>query len=123
MKKIKHIHFVGIKGVGMTPLAIYAKEAGYIVTGSDVSRVFITDSALKKAGISIYSEFSSSHITEDIDLVIATGANGGSDNIEVVAAKKKGVSVYSQGEAVGQFMNGELFGRKTKGISVAGSHG
>ena len=34
MKKI-NIHFVGIKGVGMTPLAIVAKEAGFGVTGSD----------------------------------------------------------------------------------------
>jgi len=43
MQKVKHIHFVGIKGVGMTPLAIIAKEAKITVTGSDVDEKFITD--------------------------------------------------------------------------------
>ena len=49
MNKIKSIHFVGIKGVGLTPLAIIAKEAGIHVTGSDIAEEFITDLALKKA--------------------------------------------------------------------------
>ena len=41
-KKKKHIHFVGIKGVGTAPLAIIAKEAGFTVTGSDMGEVFGT---------------------------------------------------------------------------------
>jgi len=36
MKRQKKIHFVGIKGTNMTPLALIAKEAGFAVTGSDV---------------------------------------------------------------------------------------
>ena len=51
MKKIKKIHFVGIKGVGQTALAIIAKEAGFKVTGSDIEEEFITSECLKKAGI------------------------------------------------------------------------
>src|SRR3990167_7194376 len=51
MNKIKSIHFVGIKGVGMTPLAIIAKEAEIKVSGSDTADEFITDVVLKKAGI------------------------------------------------------------------------
>ncbi len=47
----KHIHFVGIKGVGMAPLPIIAKEAGFTVTGSDIAQEFITDSALRKKQI------------------------------------------------------------------------
>ncbi|MBI2190048.1 MAG: hypothetical protein HYU49_00730 [Candidatus Levybacteria bacterium] len=50
MTKNKHIHFVGIKGVGMTPLAIIAKEAGFTVSGCDIEEEFITDEALRKAG-------------------------------------------------------------------------
>ncbi len=45
MDNIKSIHFVGIKGVGMTSLAIIAKEAGVKVTGSDVEEEFITDNS------------------------------------------------------------------------------
>lgn len=122
MKKKLHIHFVGIKGVGMTPLALIAKEAGFTVTGSDVDGEFITDAALKKTKITPFVGFSSAHITNP-DLVITTGAHGGYDNIEVTTAKEKKIHVLSQGEAVGYFMKGELFDKKFFGISVAGAHG
>ena len=88
MKKVKRIHFVGIKGVGLTPLAIIAKEAGIKVTGSDIGEVFITDKALAEVGIVPLVGFSQSHITDDIELVITTGAHGGYDNVEVIEAKK-----------------------------------
>lgn len=123
MKKIKHIHFVGIKGVGLTPLAIIAKEAGIKVTGSDVPESFITDEALHKAGIEPFAGFSPDHITSDIELVITTGAHGGYTNVEVVTAKELGINVMTKGEAVGAFMDGALLGRKFEGIAVAGSHG
>jgi UDP-N-acetylmuramate--alanine ligase len=120
--KKKHIHFVGIKGVGMAPLAIIAKEAGFTVTGSDIEKEFITDAALKKAGIKPLIGFSGEHISNP-DLVITTGAHNGFENIEVVAAKAQKISVITQGEAVGYFMKGTIFNKKWKGISVAGTHG
>lgn len=123
MEKTKSIHFVGVKGVGITPLAIIAKEAGIAVTGSDIAEEFITDKILSQKGIHIFKGFSKSHV-DDVGLVITTGAHGGFDNEEVIYAKKKGIPVISQGEAVGKFMQGEYIGRKPyKGISVAGSHG
>jgi len=106
----------------MTPLAIIAKEAGFDVTGSDVEQEFITDAALKKAGISPLVGFSSDHIA-DQSLVITTGAHGGFDNAEVIAAKTKNIPVMSAGEATGEFMKGTLFKKKFVGISVAGTHG
>ena len=122
MSKIKSIHFVGIKGVGMTPLAIIARQAGVSVTGSDIVDEFITDEPLKKAGIVPLVGFSKNHVGNP-DLVITTGANGGFNNIEVLEAKRKSIKVITQGEAVGLFMNGEIFGRKFVGISVTGTHG
>jgi UDP-N-acetylmuramate--alanine ligase len=121
MKK-KKVHFVGIKGTNMTPLAIIAKEAGFEVSGSDVAQEFITDAALKKAQITPLVEFSADHIT-DQNLVITTGAHGGYDNVEVIAAKKKNIQVMSAGEATGEYMKGTLFNKKFTGISVAGTHG
>ncbi len=121
-KKIKKIHFTGIKGVGMTPLAIIAREAGFQVTGSDVADVFITDRELKKAGIEKIEEFKISNV-EKADLVIATAAHGGSENLEVLKAQELGVPVLNQGQALGIFQKGEIFGKKLKGVSVAGSHG
>ncbi len=122
MKKIKHIHFVGIKGVGMTPLAIIAKQAGFKVTGCDIDEQFITDEALKKDQIEPMVGFSALHI-DRVDLVITTGAHGGFDHIEVIEAKKKGIKVWTQGQAVGEFMKGDIFGKTFEGISVSGTHG
>jgi len=122
MSKIRKIHFVGIKGVGVAPLAIIAKEAGIEVTGSDVSDTFITDNELKKAGITPFVGFEESHII-DPDLVITTGAHGGLENIEVQCAKEKNIPVLTQGEALGKLQSGEILGKKYLGISVAGSHG
>jgi len=122
MKKIKSIHFVGIKGVGMMPLAVIAKQAGFNVTGSDVADVFITDDALKKMRISVFKGFSKKNV-RDVDLVIATGAHGGLNSIEVKEAVKKGIRVITQGEAVGLFMDGKIFGREFLGISVSGTNG
>lgn len=121
MKK-KYIHFVGIKGVGMTPLAIIAKEAGFNVTGSDINEEFITDEALKKVGITPLVGFIPDHITNP-DLVITTGAHNGLDNIEVLTAKTKGIEVITAGQALGRFMEGKIFNRSYRGISIAGTHG
>lgn len=122
MKKIKNIHFVGIKGVGMTPLAIIAKEAGFNVSGSDISDDFITDTALDTAGIVPSIGFAPDGLRA-VDLVITTGAHGGFDNPQVLEAKNRNIPVWTQGEATGEFMRGAIFGRKFLGISIAGSHG
>lgn len=122
MNKIKSIHFVGIKGVGMTPLAIIAKEAGMYVTGSDIASEFITDIMLNKAGIISQVGFARENVG-DVDLVITTGAHGGFNNLEVQEAKKRNIQVLTQGEAVGIFMKGEIFGRRFTGISITGTHG
>ncbi len=123
MKKHKKIHFVGIKGVGMTPLAIIAKEAGMIVTGSDTENEFITDEILKENEIDIKTGFKKENISDDLDYVIATGAHNGINNVEVVAAREFKIPVFMQGQAVGEFMKGKILGRKLKGISVTGCHG
>lgn len=122
MERVKSMHFVGIKGVGMTPLAIIAKEAGMNVSGSDIADEFITDGALKKAGIIPLVGFSKDHILNP-DLIITTGAHGGFNNTEVLEAKRKKIKVITQGEAVGIFMDGGIFNRKFIGISVTGTHG
>lgn len=122
MKKINSIYFVGIKGVGMTPLAIIAKEAGLSVAGSDIADEFITDLKLREADIKPLIGFKKENV-RDVDLVIITGAHGGFNNPEALEAKRRNIKVITQGEAVGLFMKGEIFGRKFTGISVTGTHG
>lgn len=123
MQKPNAIHFVGIKGVGMAPLAIIAREAGIEVSGSDIAQGFITDSILQKAEITPFVGFDPLHV-RNVDLVITTGAHAGFDNVEVVFAKKMGIPVITQGQAVGEFMKGAILGVKdVRGISVTGTHG
>ncbi|HSW70905.1 MAG TPA: Mur ligase family protein, partial [Gammaproteobacteria bacterium] len=122
---------MGIKGVGMANLAILAKEAGFIVAGSDVAEEFITDSELKKANITIYEGFKSENVSDFFgitaaaeSLMIITGAHGGFDNEEAQMAAQLKIQVLTHGEAVGKFMAGEFIDRANiEGISVAGSHG
>jgi UDP-N-acetylmuramate--alanine ligase len=122
MQTIHHIHFVGIKGVGVAPLAVIAQEAGFIVTGTDIADAFITDKMLAQKGIIPFVGFDAAHIV-GADLVITTGAHGGYDNVEVHEAKRKNIPVWTQGQAVGEFMKGTLFNKKYLGISVTGTHG
>lgn len=121
-KKPMHIHFVGIKGVGMTPLAIIAKQAGFSVSGCDVADEYITDKLLKENTIMPIVGFSKEHLA-NVDFLITTGAHGGFDNPEVKIARNMQIPVITQGQAVGLFMQGEMFGRSQKGISVTGCHG
>lgn len=116
MKKM-YIFFVGIKGVGMTALAVYCKERGFKVRGSDVKETFDTDKILKQFGITVFEEFNKKNITTDIDLVIYSGAYDIKKHQEINQARKKGIKVISHGEALGEFMS------EQKGISVAGTHG
>jgi UDP-N-acetylmuramate--alanine ligase len=114
---IRRIHFVGIKGVAMAALAVWAKEAGYRVSGSDTSEEFPTDEVLMKAKISVVG-FDAKNITNiHPDVVIYTGAHGGCDNDEVVAATALSIPVLPHGKALGLIMEGN------KQVSVAGSHG
>ena len=120
--KIKKIHFVGIKGVGMTPLAIITKEAGIEVSGSDVPEHFITDEELGAVGIVPLEEFDPVRV-QGADLVITTSAHQGQENPEVKEALARGILVLSQGEALGKFASGEILGRENSEICIAGSHG
>lgn len=118
MENIKKIHFVGIKGVAMTALAIYAKEQGIMVTGSDIEEEFPTDEVLRKAQISVVEKFTPQHIASmHPDLVVYTGAHNGGKNPEVIVAKRAGIPTFPHGKVLGMIMEGK------RQVSVAGSHG
>lgn len=113
---IKDIYFIGIKGVGMTALAVYCKEKGFNVAGSDNNEYFHTDEILKKADIPVH-EFETNKIDSHIDLVIFSGAYEQANNKELKKAQELGIRIMSHGEALGYFMRGSFQ------ISVSGTHG
>lgn len=117
LKKIKTIHFTGIKGVGMTALALCAADMGKKISGSDVADIFPTSQILKKRKIKIKLGFSPAHLPKNCDLVVYTGAHGGSDNQEVQAALKGRIPVLSHAQALG------LFSQDKQTLAVAGVGG
>ncbi len=70
---IKKVFFVGIKGVGMTALALAMQNAGWAVSGSDTGESFITDNILRSRRIEILSTIDTP-IPEGMDKVIYSGA-------------------------------------------------
>lgn len=117
LKKTKHIHLVGIKGVGMTALACCLQDLGIKISGSDVEEVFVTDEILAERKIKWKVGFDEKHFKPKPDLVITTGAHGGLDNPEVKVAKKAGIKVLTHAQALGELMKGK------EGISVCGVGG
>jgi UDP-N-acetylmuramate--alanine ligase len=113
----RHIHFVGIKGVAMTALALVAKELGIEISGSDVAEIFPTDETLARFGIKYTIGFAGHNIPANTDLVVYTGAHQGMNNPEVFEAKLRGIPVMPHARALGMFMEDK------QAISVAGSHG
>ena len=47
-------HFIGIKGAGMSALAVIVKQLGYEVKGSDLDKHFFTEEGLIKNNIPVY---------------------------------------------------------------------
>lgn len=116
MKK-KQAYLIGIKGVGMTALAVILRQKGFEVSGSDVKEEFQTDKILSKYKIRVNEGFSPEHVNPDLSLVVVTGAHGGMTNVEAKKAQGLGIPTYMHGRYLGKLMEGKT------GISVAGCHG
>lgn len=116
-KKAKLAYLVGIKGVAMTAMAVYLKEKGYQVTGSDVADYFATQEILARNKIPVKEGFSPDNIERNFDIVIVTGAHGGMTNIEAKTAVDKGLTVMMHGKFLGRLLDDYY------AIAVSGSHG
>lgn len=111
----KHLHFVGIGGIGMSGLAELLLNQGYTVSGSDMTQTDITQN-LQKMGGQIYVGHSAENIG-NADVVVHSSAVK-SDNPEIEAANKKGIPVIRRAE-----MLAELVRLKPYAVAVAGTHG
>jgi UDP-N-acetylmuramate--alanine ligase len=102
--KIKKVFVVGIKGVGTAPVAAMLSKTGKLVSGSDTNEPQITDSLLAEAAIEV-SVFDAANITDDIDLVIYSGAYKLDAHPELLAAKEKSIPCIPQAEALASILN------------------
>ncbi len=113
-KKYQHIHFVGIGGVGMSGIAEVLLTLGYRVTGSDARRSETVE-RLERLGAKVYVGHAAAQV-EGAHVVVSSSAVA-RDNVEVAAARQRGIPVIARAEMLAELM------RLKYGIAIAGTHG
>ena len=111
----KTFHFIGIKGAGMSALALMLHQMGHTVQGSDVEKYYFTQRGLEQAGITILP-FSEENLTGD-QILIAGNAFKPENNVEIAYADAQGYTYQRYHEFLGEFM------RDFVSMGVAGAHG
>jgi len=111
---IKHIHFVGIGGAGMSGIAEVLRNLGYLISGSDIA-----DSAtlrrLSDLGIQTFVGHAAANVIGADAVVTSTAVQ--QDNPEVVAARKRKIPIVPRAVMLAELM------RLKQGIAIAGTHG
>lgn len=111
----KTYHFIGIKGAGMSALALMLHQMGHQVQGSDVEKYYFTQRGLEQAGIPILP-FDEKNISNDL-ILIAGNAFHADNNVEIAYADAHGFSYQRYHEFLGEFM------QQFVSMGVAGAHG
>jgi UDP-N-acetylmuramate--alanine ligase len=111
---VKHIHFVGVGGAGMSGIAEILHNLGYVVSGSDQSGS-ATTRRLASFGIRIAIGHDAANIEGAEAVVTSTAVRA--DNPEVIAARSKRVPVVPRAVMLAELM------RLKQGIAIAGTHG
>ena len=107
-------YFMGIKGAGMSSLAVILKNLGYQVSGSDLGKHFFTESELVKNDIPFY-EYNANNIKEGYTII--RGASITDENPEVIRSIELGLKIYDYQEMVGKLTE------EFKTICICGCHG
>ncbi|HUR89344.1 MAG TPA: Mur ligase domain-containing protein, partial [Ramlibacter sp.] len=111
---VRHIHFVGLGGAGMSGIAEILHNLGYRISGSDLS-----DSATLKRlaglGIGTFVGHDARHIDGADAVVTSTAVQA--DNPEVIAARTRKIPVVPRAMMLAELM------RLKQGIAIAGTHG
>ena len=111
---IRHIHFVGLGGAGMSGIAEVLFNLGYRISGSDLSDS-PTLHRLQALGIATHLGHAADHIAGADAVVTSTAVTA--DNPEVLAAREKKIPVVPRALMLAELM------RLKQGIAIAGTHG
>ena len=114
MRRVRHIHFVGIGGAGMGGIAEVLANEGYHISGSDLAPNAVTQH-LTSLGATIYFNHRPENVN-DASVVVVSSAVA-QDNPELVAAREARIPVIRRAEMLAELM------RFRHGIAIAGTHG
>ena len=115
LKQIKRIHFIGIGGSGMCPLAEILHNEGYVLSGSDNNESDILD-RIRKLGINVMMGQKAENI-EGAEMIVYSAAIM-EDNPELIAAKNSDIPTFKRSELLGAITN-----MYNNCICVCGTHG
>lgn len=113
-EQVRHIHFVGIGGVGMAGIAEVCINLGFSVSGSDIRR-HATVIRLEALGAKIQLGHQPEWV-QQADVVVVSSAIA-KDNPEASWAKSSRIPVIPRAEMLAELM------RMRYGIAIAGTHG
>ncbi len=111
---IKHIHFVGVGGAGMSAIAEILHNLGYRVSGSDQVDSEVTR-RLSSLGVTVFIGHDTRHIEGAQAVVTSTAVKA--HNPEVLAAQARRVPVVARAVLLAELL------RLKQGIAIAGTHG
>ncbi|WP_296509710.1 UDP-N-acetylmuramate--L-alanine ligase [Rhodoferax sp.] len=111
---VKHIHFVGIGGSGMSGIAEVLSNLGYVISGSDLADN-ATTRRLAGLGIKTYVGHAAANVTGADAVVTSTAVQ--SDNPEVIRARELKMPIVPRALMLAELM------RLKQGIAIAGTHG
>ena len=111
---VKHIHFVGVGGAGMSGIAEILHNLGYTVSGSDQT-ASATTNRLRELGVRVFIGHAAPQIAGAEAVVISTAVKD--DNPEVQAARAAHIPVVPRAVMLAELM------RLKQGIAIAGTHG
>ena len=115
LSQVKKLHFIGIGGSGMCPMAEILLQKGYTITGSDINESETLD-RIRADGITVRMGHQSENIG-DAEAVVYTAAVK-KDNAELLAAEKRGIPTFER-----SVMMGLIAKRYANSIAVSGTHG
>ena len=115
LSNFKHIHCIGIGGIGLSAVAEIFLSRGYAVSGSDMKQSTVTDQ-LERSGAKIYFQHSAENLG-DTDLLVYSNAVS-MENPEIVEAKKRGIPCVTRAEALGALM-----ADYSSSVAISGTHG
>ncbi|MEA3220093.1 UDP-N-acetylmuramate--L-alanine ligase [Immundisolibacter sp.] len=112
--RVRHIHLVGIGGSGMSGIAEVLLNQGYRVSGSDLGLSAAAE-RLQALGAQVQRGHAASNIDGADVVVVSTAVPP--DNVEITAARARGVPVVPRATMLAELM------RLKDGIAIAGTHG
>jgi len=114
MRRIRHIHMIGVGGTGMSGIAEVLVNLGYEVSGSDIRASAVTQ-RLQSKNISVFIGHDAGNVV-NADVVVSSTAVDDA-NPEVLAAREARIPVVPRAEMLAELM------RYRHGIAIAGTHG